>query len=124
MNALGETACCGVNEITSLGDFRNSKDALQEVCRDMYWYEGNCAFITFTQAGSGTRYGNNLKRYIESNKLGDVTVSPSKVNPNTGNRVRMFVWAINRPALDRWAYKNGVDRENSEDNDDYDPYNW
>lgn len=48
--------------------------------------------------------------YLKSAKLGKVMRTRSAVNPNTGNKIQLFVWEINHPRLLKW-YKDRVKKE-------------
>lgn len=119
MDLCTEMACCGITEIQGLSDHRNSEEALKEFCRIAggYDWEWRFRFAVFTEAGGKkSTYGKNFARYIEKHGLGEVVATKTKVNPNSGNPLKAFVWTMNIPALKSWAKENGVSPE------DRDPY--
>lgn len=94
-------ACCGVGEIDGLSGYDSTQDALEALFRD----NGipRQPFVIFTQATSQRResYGDRFKAYLEAEGLGEVSVSGYKANPNSGNFVKVFVWTVNRKAVDK-----------------------
>ena len=57
--------------------------------------------MIFTQAGKGATYGDRFAEYILEHKLGDVTMTGVKVNPNSRNPLKTFVWTVDHPAVKR-----------------------
>lgn len=51
-------------------------------------------------------YGENLKNYIEDQKLGEVHVVPSVSNSNSGNIVTAYMWKPNGEACLKWFTEN------------------
>lgn len=51
-------------------------------------------------------YGDKLAHYIRENNLGTVTVSEENLNPNSGNRLKIFIWTFNWTDLKAWYEKN------------------
>jgi len=109
-------ACCGIKEFGGLSNYTSAKAAMTDFCKGWsptrdpsygnYSPNFNCAFAIFSEAGSGATYGTKFAAYITKNKLGEVTEVPGKRNPNSGNNVRPFVWALDAKALQTWAQKN------------------
>ena len=52
-------------------------------------------------------YGERLADYITAQNLGTVTASAINRNPNSGNDVRVFVWAVDKHALTDWWKSTG-----------------
>jgi len=120
MSILRDTSCCGVDEIEALE--RTAKESLLEICEEKYgWGASQQAFILFTDIASSTR-GKNLSKYITEKKLGDVIKTAPKTNPNSGNRVTVWVWAINEKSLLAWWNKNkpSNDWDDDDSNEGYD----
>lgn len=114
MSILRDTSCCGVHEIEALE--RTAKESLLEICEEKYgWGASQQAFILFTDITTSVR-GRKLSKYITDNNLGDIIKTASKVNPNSGNRVTVWVWAVNEKRLLAWWNKN----KSSNDWDDTD----
>jgi hypothetical protein len=67
------------------------------------------AFLVFSQAGAGGTYGEDLAKFIRKNKLGGIstTINAYK-NPNSGNKLRVWLWAVDKKALLAWWKANGV----------------
>ena len=133
--------CCGIKELKGIS-YVTPKDAIQDFCfqrtapdviadgytgthqsqmvRDILVRQKfGCAFVIFTHASpkgpmSGS-YGENLKAYIIEQKLGNVTIAGKERNPNSGNIVTVYLWAVNHDALFSWWEKNPMselDRKN------------
>lgn len=63
--------------------------------------------VVFSEAKDGSgAYGERFAAYIRRNNLGDVVASGRRVNPNSGNQVKCWVWTLNKRALMAWANKN------------------
>lgn len=63
------------------------------------------AFIVFSDVASTIEHKSNAAKliaFINKNKLGNVTVSNSVTNPRTGNKIKVFVWQLNRKNLYKW----------------------
>jgi hypothetical protein len=104
--------CCAIREIDGLSNsgYRNNTElAFKDFCDEFYEYQdgwddeddyydeenGTGAFIIFSQV-EPSDYGTQFAEYIRKNKLGRVSKSRKKLNPNSDNFVTMFVWEINR----------------------------
>jgi hypothetical protein len=105
--------CCGVREIDGLSLHREPEDALKGVALSAA-YDHKWRHAIFTQAGKGKRYGVQFAAYITKHKLGTVVASPTKVNPNSGNPLKAFIWTVNWPAFRKWASAHGVDMDDDE----------
>lgn len=125
MPNIRETHCCGLGDMDGLqyhddmGDDEYNAGLLPspEDCVMSAWYE-RLAFVTFAQATFRTslldsdeaiafykvanRQGWKLAAYIRKHKLGTIVGGRKAVNPNSGNDLRVWLWTINRPALERW----------------------
>jgi hypothetical protein len=104
-------ACCGLTEIDRIMD-----DPPEVIIKETAQYlglapyededrseEGNCAFFVFTTVLGSYRgnAGKVLERYIRKHKLGTLTKSPVRRNPNSGNKLQSWLWAPNRRNLGR-----------------------
>jgi len=56
--------------------------------------------------GREVTYGDMLRDYIINNKLGTITETPETHNPNSGNDIKAYVWAVDHMALYKWYWKN------------------
>lgn len=99
---LNDTECCGLHEIYNIQ--RVSADV---ILLDNEFDDDSCAFYLFTDTGGSKRSsGGKLAKFITENKLGIVTASPTKRNPNSQNMLTVWVWAVNRRAFNAWRRKN------------------
>ena len=90
------TDCCGIEE---LYDLREPNVVLCKV--DMY--SERRAMIIFHDKVSSNTNGVRLARKIRREKLGSVQASKKKVNPNSGNMIRMWIWYPDFEALDNYC---------------------
>ena len=65
-------------------------------------------FILFSD-NKRSRAGERLAKKIISQKLGGLIKSRVRKNPNSGNKVQIWIWTPNIPRLKRWWKK--VDEE-------------
>lgn len=111
MATLEDTTCCGLDEIDGLNS--TPELTLKDICADKYpsWEDDAMrhAFILFTDVWSRGR-GRALAAYIKKHKLGIVIQTPHlRKNPNSGNRIRVWVWAPNENNLKAWWKINKKD---------------
>lgn len=59
------------------------------------------AFYIFTDKGYLSK-GASLRNYIRWHKLGTVTETPSRKNPNSSNRLTVWIWAYDERAFTEW----------------------
>ena len=87
------TGCCGVDELDGLSSV--PKENIIDLCSHVF-EEGNKkrAMYCFTDRISNGN-GTALAKFIESEKLGTVQESKSKVNPNTGARIKLWIFYPN-----------------------------
>lgn len=97
--------CCGVREIAGLSGFRGRPTAaMQAFCKDGFYDNAfRCSHVVFTEAdNSEQRYGLSFATFITRNKLGHVAVSLKAKNPNSPNRITVWVWTLDTKALRAW----------------------
>lgn len=113
MAYLDDTNCCGIKEIDGLEGEHNPHYVLRGILRDWWnggYHEGsgygNCAFIFFSTTNHYTKgIGKTLTDYIHAHKLGRVTRSRPLVNPNSGNKVTMWMWELSKRNIAAWCRK-------------------
>lgn len=111
MADINETTCCGLMELYGLSD--NTPGNLVLIVANHRFEQANYGnkdeygycFVLFTDV-SEKDYGPGLVKYIKKNKLGKVIQTSSKRNPNTGHRIRAWIWEINQAALWKVYRKN------------------
>ena len=66
----------------------------------------SAAFIVFTDTMNSppnrAPCGQALCDYIRSNRLGTVYATRAKLNPNSGNQIKVYTYALNQRSLRRW----------------------
>lgn len=94
---INEMDCCGVVELVEI---RTCKP--WEVARFMQRH-ARIPLVIFTQAyhpeDNQPAYGDILKNYIVKHKLGAVTNSEARRNPNTGNWITVYTWSLNQDRI-------------------------
>lgn len=95
------TSCCGVREFSGL-----QKDPVEVVnyfCK--YLFEGGqCAFILYTDPVEFEN-GEALTDFIREFKLGDVTETPVRHNPNSDRDLKAYLFAPDLKTLKTWYDK-------------------
>lgn len=92
--------CCGVREITNLSNTskREFKASLLNRFLEGDGWHG-AAFYLFTQAGEGRKYGEEFADYLAKYRLGRVVSTSIRVNPNSGNKLKAWMWAPSQEGL-------------------------
>ena len=59
-------------------------------------------------------YTGDLYRSIKKHKLGNVIQTEKKHNPNSGNKIRVYLWTVDKKALSKWfkRHKHKVEFDN------------
>jgi len=123
---LHQMMCCGLRELHGLewasgsGPVHAMTEFIHVACpkrQEYKWRNGKYmmqylsrlyfSHVVFSEARDGNGgYGERFAAYIKKNKLGDVVASQRRVNPNSGNQVKLWVWTLNKQALVKWAAAN------------------
>jgi hypothetical protein len=101
---------CGLVEMAGISEFRTAEGCVAAVV-DYFKGIPSVSHFIFSQAMTRkirSGYGFRLAAYITKNQLGTVTASDSAVNPNSGNYIVVFVWAVDRKAISSWAKKRDL----------------
>jgi hypothetical protein len=107
--------CCGVKELSYIRD-SSAKDTVLEVAQakfyadelDKYEDMNDFAYAIFTDTNqTDYQYGNSLRNFIKENNLGTIKETSPKRNPNTGHKVKVYIWSIKSRNL-----KSFYDNEN------------
>jgi hypothetical protein len=99
---------CGIHQLHALYNHNNLDQSLFEAFEDSGLLQEDLfpgfSYILFSDTvanGNGTR----LAKFIVRRKLGTVTSDKPVVNPNSSNKIKLWVWKVNRKALRDWALK-------------------
>ena len=116
---LTNMMCCGVKELSGLSTCRDATDAMLQfgklthlrVVRDDDGKEVKAPFdrfryVVFTQAKKADGYGIRFAELIEDQGLGEIIETKFRVNPNSGNNVKVWVWTVDHKAVKEWLDKN------------------
>jgi len=104
MSSLTSMSCCGIQEIDGITE-ENSKDSIKTTCKAIFEEDEKCAFLIFTDINK-KKHGKKLHKYIINNNLGQITKSPSKINPNSKHSLAIWLWTLNKPNLKQWWQQN------------------
>lgn len=106
MTTINRGECCGVGELSQID--QTPESILKDICDSWLIEEDfNGAFLIFSDVRDFT-HGEALKKFIADNKLGQVKVSLAKVNPNSGNPLKVYMWSVNKKAFEKYCHKNGL----------------
>jgi len=98
---LEKLSCCGIAEYDGL--LNDPEENLRRICSDRFSYE-NGAYIVFSDIRACTR-GKSLVKLIKKHKLGTIISPRARVNPNSGNKLKMWIWSPNDRLLKKWYNK-------------------
>ena len=94
-----DTNCCGLKEIDGISGYDN-ETIISEVISYEQRESRTPPFYLFTGV-TKERYGQELAEYIVKRKLGKCVKTPSKLNPNSMNKITAWIWVVNRAELDK-----------------------
>lgn len=106
LEIFGTHGCCGADEIVGIWDY-DPADVVRAVLQRRADNFVNIPLYVFSGTGEG--YCEELAKFIKKNKLGSVVKSREKVNPNTGNHIRIWVWAASELGLKSYAQRNKLE---------------
>ena len=89
--------CCGIAELANIYDDESPELSILGV-------DGpdDQGIIIFSDTNETRyKYGLALARYIRKHNLGSVTGKTPTINPNTSNKVKVWMWSTNRTNLKR-----------------------
>ena len=104
MSFMRQLECCGIAELAQLREDGSPKRSLLEVEPD----DQGLVIFSDTDAEDYAAYGKGLKlaALIRKLKIGPIVTIPVSKNPNTGNRVKVWVWRPNRRKFKQWQRSN------------------
>lgn len=102
-NVVGSGCSCGTSILTGLRN-TSPKDIVYKVLTQRHpndYKKVREAFAIFSDTDhKGVFGGNALCSYIRENKLGDIVELGPRQNPNTGNMIKIWIWAPPHESLD------------------------
>ena len=97
--------CCGVKELNGISGDRSPEEVIRSLVHGGVW-DSNFRFLIFTEAGSRSRYGKNLAKFITDNALGDVVKSSKGINPNSRRVLTVWTWNVDHAGVRKWIKEN------------------
>lgn len=93
-----------------LGYYDVGTSAMIDICaelKEMYGklYTLKNLSIMFTGVVD-EQYAELFMHLIRRNRLGEVVHSNTRFNPNSGNRIRAYIWNVDGKALSKWYSNN------------------
>ena len=111
-----DLCCCGINELADIYDDGTAEESVLRVDNDV------ANILLFSDINRNNyRYGRKLAALIEKEKLGVVVALPVTYNPNSGNRVKAWLWSVRKRKVQQFQkalYKSGKFEQ------PYDPWNY
>ena len=113
MNFYANMSCCGLIEIENVSGLEDGYNPNTDIKAELlrgYFDNPLCdsprnrAFAIFTgvvDENGRCSYGGKLATFLKKNRLGRVWTLGTRMNPNSGNMLRMWVWAIDHKAMNR-----------------------
>lgn len=117
MSSLHHMMCCGVREYHGVNEDSTGVETVSHLLDEMGTH-GDAAFILFTEVISEPpRFGRSQRRavpstmketlaIIEESGIGEVITIRARVNPNSGNTVKPYIWSVNWRAFKQWAERD------------------
>jgi len=87
--------CCALTEIAGIQN--DEQETPQDVLFGLASEEVYLSAITFFTTARTHERGHRLVDAIHKYKLGTVYTTPTVANPNSGNRVQLFIWHVDIP---------------------------
>jgi hypothetical protein len=95
--------CCGVGEIADINDHEKPAEVLMAGGIHLLRYGHHVFTDTHYQQNLGPR----LARYLKRCNLGKVINTKYAYNQNSGNKVMVWVWTVDKPRLVKWFKRRG-----------------
>lgn len=108
MDLFGLNGCCGIREIGNLGEFATPQEALDSALFSPEDEPLDRPFVIFSgvvkdsRSGRKPLYAQRFAKFLRDNDLGDVSGGITRVNPNSGNDLKVYLWTVNQRNLARY----------------------
>lgn len=112
---INELECCAVQEIDGIKGLIPYA-ILGQIGNDRYENDNKRPFYIFTESRD-MKEGANLATYIKKHHLGNILITEKKINPNTTNFVKVYLWTIHKKNFREWYLKNIAEDLQEEDDD-------
>lgn len=115
MIGIEDLQCCGVKELVGVRD--KPEDIIEEIAAFHVEDQGFRYLIyTDTKTFPG---GKRLTNFIRSKKLGSVTSPRMGVNPNSGNKLKAYLWRLDLNAIRKYYNENLASSRRNSDSEFY-----
>lgn len=115
MDLEASSISCGVDQLFGLEHSPKTivQDLAQEIVDHQEWYEDRPpAFLVFSDAVN-FKNGRKLASYIKKNNLGALYGTQPKTNNNSGNKIQVWTWSVDWPAVIKLAGVKARTREDT-----------
>ena len=115
--------CCGIREIGLLSHYESPEQAFRALSK-LVWLRTVASatgqtvvpgpdvrfrYIIFSQAREAATYGTRFAQFILAQKLArDLKEIGFYTNPNTGNALKTWIWAVDHDACLGWLKKDDL----------------
>lgn len=96
----GSEISCGVAQLYDMYEEGNPKDIMKTVANEIN--EINAKIILFSDVAGPKKGGAKLAAFIGKKKLGPLISSRAVVNPNSGNKIKVWMWTVDRKKLAKY----------------------
>lgn len=95
----GPCCCCGIEELYDIQYGDTVIDCVRQAKARSIGAVIIFSVSDDTSAYSSPKIGRALAAFIRKNKLGRVSETPWAYNGNSGNKIKVFTWTVNRDNL-------------------------
>lgn len=103
MANLSGTTCCGLSELANIQGNKDPLSILLDIAPKVM--QAKRSFLVYSCNDQGD-IGDELSLFIKDMGLGTVKRTRQKLNPNSGNKLRVYLWDVNADGLSSWYVKN------------------
>lgn len=98
---------CGVLQLSRFDEYHDPADLLSHSVYEYYDHDiPEVRFIIFSDINTKGHGGSGVAEYIKTNGLGEIWQSNTRINPNTGNRICVWVWEVDSKKFSKWYKAN------------------
>lgn len=107
---INKTPFTNIKDIYGISEYDNAEDAMRGLCYRLRLEWDKIVKIKFSMmiftGNIHEGYPQKFKKLILKEKLGSVINTGAKVNPNSGNTIRAYIWNVDKQKLSKWFKEN------------------